>query len=50
LIPFLYGAVLSAGGHRYVVKSDAFRELLSAVEAVMLGKRFVSSRLADHEV
>ena len=43
-------AALSAGGHGYVVKSDAERELFVAVEAVMLGKRFVSSRLADRAV
>jgi DNA-binding NarL/FixJ family response regulator len=34
---------LSAGGHGYVVKSDGADELLVAVEAVLLGKRFVSS-------
>lgn len=39
---------LNAGGHGYVVKSDAESELLAAVESVMLGKRFVSSKLAGH--
>jgi DNA-binding NarL/FixJ family response regulator len=34
---------LSAGGLGYVVKSDGADELLVAVEAVLLGKRFVSS-------
>ena len=37
------GAALSAGGHGYVVKSDGENELLVAVEAVLQGKRFVSS-------
>jgi two-component system nitrate/nitrite response regulator NarL len=36
-------AALSAGGHGYVVKSDGASELLVAVEAVLQGKRFVSS-------
>jgi DNA-binding NarL/FixJ family response regulator len=36
-------AALSAGGHGYVVKSDGGSELLVAVEAVLQGKRFVSS-------
>jgi CheY-like chemotaxis protein len=39
---------LSAGGHGYVVKSDAESELLVAVKSVMLGKKFVSSKLAEH--
>jgi len=39
---------LSAGGHGYVVKSDAEGELFAAVEAVLLGKTFVSPRLGDH--
>jgi DNA-binding NarL/FixJ family response regulator len=34
---------LNAGGHGYVVKSDGANELLVAVEAVLQGKRFVSS-------
>src|SRR5262245_58297544 len=37
---------LRVGGHGYVIKSDAGSELLPAVEAVMLGKQFVSARLA----
>jgi DNA-binding NarL/FixJ family response regulator len=36
-------AALSAGGHGYVVKSDGASELLVAAEAVLQGKRFVSS-------
>jgi len=38
---------LSTGGHGYVIKSDAGIELLAAVDAVLLGKQFISSRLAD---
>jgi DNA-binding NarL/FixJ family response regulator len=38
-------AALAEGGHGYVVKSDADNELFAAVEAVMLGNRFVSHRL-----
>lgn len=40
---------LSEGGHGYVVKSDAENELLAAVEMVLEGKKFVSSRMADPE-
>jgi DNA-binding NarL/FixJ family response regulator len=36
-------AALSAGGHGYLLKSDGASELLVAVEAVLQGKRFVSS-------
>ncbi len=39
---------LSAGGHGYVIKSDAECELFEAVEAVLRGKTFVSPRLAEH--
>jgi DNA-binding NarL/FixJ family response regulator len=46
--PAVAQEALNAGGHGYVVKLDAFRDLFAAVEAVMLGKRFVSSSLADH--
>lgn len=41
-------AALSAGGHAYVVKSDAEDELIVAIEAVMMGKRYVSRKLAGH--
>ena len=37
---------LQTGAVGYVVKSDAAAELLSAVETVLNGKRFVSARLA----
>jgi hypothetical protein len=40
-------AALSEGGHGYVLKSDAYNELLAAVEAVMQGKKFVSRRLGS---
>ena len=39
---------LSTGASGYVVKSDAGRELLSAVNAVLEGKRFVSHSLAGY--
>jgi DNA-binding NarL/FixJ family response regulator len=39
---------LNVGGRGYVVKSDAENELLAAVEAVMSGGNFVSSKLAGH--
>lgn len=48
--PDVARAALSAGGHGYVVKSDAGNELLSAVEAVTLGKKFVSRSLAGHSL
>ena len=46
--PDLARAALSAGGHGYVVKSDAEDELIAAIEAVMEGKRYVSRTLAGH--
>jgi DNA-binding NarL/FixJ family response regulator len=45
LDPVLVQIALGAGGHGYVAKLDAERELFTAVEAVMLGKKFVSPRL-----
>jgi CheY-like chemotaxis protein len=42
-------AALDAGGLGYVVKPDAESELLTAVEAVMSGKRFVSVLLASQD-
>lgn len=41
-------AALSTGAWGYVVKSDAGRELLSGIKAVLEGKRFISSSLASH--
>ena len=39
--------VALSDGHGYVVKSDAGNELFAAIEAVMQGKKFVSSTLAN---
>jgi DNA-binding NarL/FixJ family response regulator len=39
---------LSTGATGYVLKLDAVSELIGAVEAVLQGKRFVSSRLAGN--
>jgi DNA-binding NarL/FixJ family response regulator len=40
---------LSVGALGYVVKAHAWSELLAAVEAVLLGRRFVSSVLSGHK-
>ena len=48
--PDVVRAALSAGGHGYVAKSDADRELLAAIEAVMRGKTFLSPRMTNHGV
>jgi DNA-binding NarL/FixJ family response regulator len=40
---------LNTGADGYVVKSDAARELLSAVEAVLQGKLYLSIGLARHD-
>jgi CheY-like chemotaxis protein len=42
-------AALNTGGFGYVVKSDAESELLTAIEAVMSGERFVSALLGSHD-
>jgi DNA-binding NarL/FixJ family response regulator len=39
---------LSAGAGGYVVKSDAAKDLLRGVKAVVEGKRFISASLAHH--
>ena len=39
---------LEAGGGGYVVKSDAAKELLPAINAILEGKRFISAALAGH--
>ena len=39
---------LRTGAAGYVAKSDAARELLPAVEAILQGRHFVSSVLSDH--
>lgn len=46
--PEIARTALDSGGLGYVVKSDAGRELSSAVEAVMLGKRYISRTLSGH--
>jgi|SRR5882724_4176762 len=43
-------AAVNAGGHGYVLKSDAANELLVAVEAVLQGKRFVSSTFTGFDL
>lgn len=48
--PDIAEEALSTGAVGYVVKSDAARELLPAVKAVLEGKRFVSASLAGHEL
>jgi len=46
--PSVAEEALRVGAAGYVVKSDAARQLLPAVEAVLEGKPFVSSSLAAH--
>ena len=41
--------VLTLGASGYVVKMDAGSELLTAVDAVLRGERFVGSRFAGHD-
>jgi DNA-binding NarL/FixJ family response regulator len=48
--PDVVRAAICAGGDGYVLKSEACRELLAAIQAVMLGKQFMSSTVAGHEV
>ena len=43
-------AALRTGAGGYVVKSDAARELLPAVEAVLRGEQFVSASLAGNDL
>ena len=43
-------AAFSAGGHGYVLKSDAGSELLTGVEAVMSGKKFLSRNLTGNDL
>lgn len=44
--PELARAALDTGASGYVVKFDAAVELLAAIEAVLLGKQYISRRLA----
>lgn len=46
IAPDVAEGALEAGGAGYVVKSDAGRELLAAVQAVSEGKRYISAILA----
>jgi DNA-binding NarL/FixJ family response regulator len=39
---------LESGGGGYVLKSDAARDLLPAIRAILEGKRFISPALAGH--
>jgi DNA-binding NarL/FixJ family response regulator len=48
LSPDVAEEALRAGGGGYLFKSDAGRDLLSAVTSVIQGKRFVSRTLAGH--
>src|SRR4029077_4518690 len=41
------GAVLDAGARGFVLKSDAARDLVSAVEALQSNKTFFTSRVAE---
>ena len=47
LEPAVAQAALSSGGDGYVIKAHATQELIAAIEAVLLGKKFVSPRLDD---
>jgi DNA-binding NarL/FixJ family response regulator len=46
--PDIAQAALNTGAGGYVVKSDANSELLSAIKAVLEGRRFISASLAGH--
>lgn len=48
--PDIAEEAMKTGASGYVVKSDAARELLPAIKAVLKGKRFVSASLAGHFV
>jgi DNA-binding NarL/FixJ family response regulator len=48
LDPEVARAAIKLGGHGYVLKSEAATDLFPAVEAVMLGKQFVSPRLRQY--
>jgi two-component system nitrate/nitrite response regulator NarL len=45
--PGIVGAAFSVGGSGYVSKMDLAEELLTGIEAVLDGRRFVSASLAD---
>jgi DNA-binding NarL/FixJ family response regulator len=46
--PEIAEEALNTGAGGYVLKSDAARDLLPAIKAVLQGKRFVSAGLAGH--
>jgi DNA-binding NarL/FixJ family response regulator len=46
--PQIVREAFGAGADGYVIKQDAADELMAAVEAVLLGKRYISKRLARH--
>ena len=46
--PAVVQEAMSTGAHGYVVKSDVARDLLAAVQAVILGKHFISESLAGY--
>jgi DNA-binding NarL/FixJ family response regulator len=48
--PVVVRAALTAGGHGYVVKTGVYSELSLAVEAIMLGKSYVSPDLANRQI
>jgi len=50
LNPAVVQEAFSLGARGYVVKSDASRELLSAVKVVILGKQYVSRALAGYDL
>jgi DNA-binding NarL/FixJ family response regulator len=43
-------AAFDAGGHGYVVKSDAGAELIAAAEALLLGRKYVSRSVAGYRL
>lgn len=45
--PDVVRAALSAGGLGYVLKLDAARDLLTGIQSVLLGRRFVSRSVSD---
>ena len=47
--PDLMSAALSNGAHGYVLKADAIRELVPAVEAVLEGRCFLGSGVSERE-
>jgi DNA-binding NarL/FixJ family response regulator len=48
--PEIVQDAFSLGARGYVIKSDAARELLTAVNAVILGKQYVSRGLASFDL